>query len=200
MSTRPHDDKPSDPRVAGLQVVALLLAVMWIVEVVNVADDDKLEQHGIRPRATDGLDGILFAPFLHADWNHLIGNTVPFVLFGGVIALSGPLRVAAVTAIGGFISGMGTWLTASENSLHIGASGVVFAYGTYLITRGVFERSFIHLGVGVVVGVFYGSALLGGLEPQQGISWQGHLFGAVGGVAAAYVLSADRREELSKQR
>jgi membrane associated rhomboid family serine protease len=132
VSTEP-EAAPRDRRVAGLQLVGLLLAIMWVTELVNVIDDDKLEQHGIRPRETDGLDGVVFAPFLHADWGHLIGNTVPFILFGGVIALAGPMRVAAVTAIGMFISGMGTWLTGPENSLHIGASGVVFAFGTYLI-------------------------------------------------------------------
>lgn len=194
MSTS-SDAAPRDPRTAGLQLVGLLLAIMWATELVNVIDDDGLETHGIRPRDSDGLEGILFSPFLHADWGHLIGNSVPFVLFGGVIALSGPLRVAAVTAIGGLISGLGTWLVAPENSLHIGASGVVFAYGAYLISRGLFERSLLHLAVGAVVGVMYGSVLIGGLEPETGISWQGHLFGAVGGVVAAFLLSADRRRE-----
>ena len=81
---------------------------MWAVEVINALDSYSLDRFGIRPRATNGLVGIVFSPFLHGSWGHLIGNTVPFVVLGGVIALSGLARVAAVTlmvaAIGGSVS------------------------------------------------------------------------------------------------
>jgi membrane associated rhomboid family serine protease len=182
------------PRVSersqeGLQIVIALIALMWASEIVDTILDHRLDQYGIEPRDADGLSGIVAAPFLHAGFGHLIGNTVPFAILGFVIALGGAARVALVTVIVAFISGAGTWLIAPENTLHIGASGVVFGYATYLISRGVFNRDLVQLLTGALVAAVWGGVLLGGLEPQQGISWQGHLFGAIGGVVAARVLT-----------
>src|SRR5689334_10267800 len=98
--TRPTGERSdSDPRLSGLLLVGAMVAVMWVVEVINAVDGYSLDRFGIRPRATDGLDGIVFSPFLHGSWSHLIGNTVPFVVLGGLIALSGLARVALVTLI-----------------------------------------------------------------------------------------------------
>jgi len=185
--------RPSDTRVAGFQLVAALVAIMWLSEIVDTIIDHRLDKYGIEPRDGDGLVGIVAAPFLHGGFGHLIGNTVPFVVMGLVIAFNGAMRVLAVTAIVAFVSGMGTWLIAPENTIHIGASGVVFGYATYLISRGAFNRSLLEIAVGVLVVGAWGSALLAGLEPQQGISWQGHLFGAVGGVLAAWLLAPRER-------
>jgi membrane associated rhomboid family serine protease len=91
------------------------------------------------------------------------------------------------------ISGLGTWLIAPADTIHLGASGVVFGYATYLLARGVFNRRPAEIAIGAVVAVLWGGALMAGLEPQEGISWQGHLFGAIGGVVAARALS-ERRE------
>lgn len=171
-----------------------MVVLMWGVEVVDSIADGRLDGGGIRPRATDGLDGIVFAPFLHGSWGHLVGNTVPFVVLGGLIALSGIARVAAVTLLVAGIGGLGVWLVAPENTVHIGASGVVFGYAGYLVARGVFTRSLLHLGVGAVVALVWGTTMLGGLIPRDGISWQGHLFGAIGGIIAARVLAPKRAE------
>ena len=169
-------------------LVGAMVVVMWVVEVINAVDHYSLDRYGIRPRATDGLDGVAFSPFLHASWGHLIGNTVPFLVLGGVIALSGLRRLAWVTLMVMVIGGLGVWLFAPENTLHIGASGVVFGYAGYLVARGVFTRSVLHLAVGAVVAIVWGTTLLSGLVPRDGISWQGHLFGAIGGIVAARVL------------
>lgn len=187
-----------DPRRQGLFLVVSLLAVMWVVEVIDSLDGQRLDSLGIEPRHLDGLTGIVAAPFLHASFGHLIGNSIPFAILGAAIALSGAVRVAMVTVIVGLVGGLGTWLVAPYNTVHIGASGLVFGFATYLISRGVFSRSWMHLGVGVVVGFIYGTTLAGGLVPQDGISWQGHLFGGVGGVIAARML--DRREPRSPGR
>jgi membrane associated rhomboid family serine protease len=175
-----------------LTILFALVALMWILEGVDVALDHRLDRYGIEPRAVDGLDGIVAAPFLHVGFGHLIANTIPFVVMGIVIALEGPLRLLAVTAIVGLISGLGTWLVAAEGTLHVGASGIVFGYATYLIARGVFNRRGTELVVGLAVALIWGGALLGGLEPRRGISWQGHLFGAIGGVVAARTLARER--------
>jgi membrane associated rhomboid family serine protease len=176
----------------ALQVLLAMVLLMWGLEVVDAILDNRLDRYGIEPREVDGLDGVVTAPFLHVGFGHLAANTVPFVVMGLVIALEGPLRLIAVTAITAVVSGLGTWLIAPADTIHLGASGVVFGYATYLIARGLFNRRPVEIAIGVVVALLWGGALLAGLEPQQGISWQGHLFGAIGGVVAARVLSERR--------
>ena len=181
-------------RQQALVLVGAMAAVMWVVEIFDQLDSGaNIEQYGIRPHnAPDGLIGIVFAPFLHAGWGHLIGNTIPFLVLGGMVALSGLARVLAATAIVVGVGGLGVWLFAPTGTDHIGASGVVFGYAAYLIARGFFSRNMLHLGAGVLVIALYGTTLLFGLAPRDGISWQGHLFGAVGGVVAARLLDARR--------
>jgi membrane associated rhomboid family serine protease len=181
-----------DARLDGFRVVLALVALMWGMEVVDTLAHHDLDQYGIRPRDGDGLIGIVAAPFLHAGFGHLIGNTVPFVVMGFAIAFQGAVRVVAVTAIVALVSGAGTWLVAPENTDHIGASGVVFGYATYLVSRGIFNRDLLEIAVGIVVIAVWGSALLSGLAPHQGVSWQGHFFGAVGGLVAARALMRPR--------
>jgi membrane associated rhomboid family serine protease len=181
-----------DRRLAGVQVLLALVALMWVLEIVDAASGEQLDRYGIEPRDPDGLDGIVAAPFLHVGFGHLVGNTIPFVAMGVVIALQGALRLLAVTAIVALVSGLGTWLIAPADTLHLGASGVVFGYATYLISRGLFNRDALELGIGALVAVLWGGALVAGLEPQQGISRQGHLFGAIRRVVAARVLARDR--------
>jgi membrane associated rhomboid family serine protease len=172
----------------GAAVVGALVAVMWVVEIVNKIDAQRLSADGIYPRTLSGLPGILSAPFLHAGFGHLLGNTVPFVVLGLVIAAAGARRVIEVTAIVILIGGLGTWLTAGSGTDTVGASGLVFGYAGFLIARGFFTRSIGALLVGVVVAVLFGGALAADLVPQSGISWQDHLFGGLGGVLAARVL------------
>ena len=165
---------------------------MWVLEVIDLALDHRLDRYGIEPRDPDGLDGVVTAPFLHVGFGHLIANTLPFVVMGVVIAFEGPLRLVGVTVIAALVSGLGTWVVAPEGTIHLGASGVVFGYATYLISRGAFNRRLVEMAIGAAVALIWGGALLAGLEPQQGISWQGHLFGAIGGVVAARVLARPR--------
>ena len=170
-----------------------MLVLMWGSEIVDAAPGVQLDQYGIEPRDVDGLAGVVAAPFLHVGFGHLISNTVPFVLMGAAIATAGARRVLLVTALVALVSGLGTWLVAPAGTIHLGASGVVFGYATYLIVRGIFSRRIAQLAVGALVVALWGSALLAGLGPQDGISWQGHLFGAIGGVIAARVLAVRER-------
>jgi len=193
-------ESPTDPRVAGLKFVLAMVALMWASEILDVILDHRLDRRGIQPRDVDGLQGIVLSPFLHSGFGHLIGNTVPFILLGAGIALSGLVRVATVTVIVAAVGGIGTWLIGPENSIHIGASGVVFGYATYLIGRGIFERNLAHLLVAALVAVVYGGVLLGGLIPERGVSWQGHLFGAIGGLVAARALAPEETRKHPRQR
>ncbi len=178
------------------KILLALVALMWAVEVVDVIADHQLDRYGIEAREVDGLDGIVTAPFLHVGFGHLLSNTIPFVVMGLVIAVEGVRRLLGVFAIVALVSGLGTWLVAPEGTIHVGASGVVFGFSTYLITRGWFNRRPGQIAIGLVVVVLWGGVLVAGLQPREGISWQGHLFGAIGGVVTAHVLArrdADRR-------
>ena len=183
--------KRSD-RQQGVVLVAAMVALMWMVEVIDEIAGVDLDQYGIEPHDSDGLVGIFTAPFLHAGFDHLIGNTVPFVLLGVTIALSGLGRLMAATAIIALVGGLGTWLIAPSGTEHIGASGVVFGYAAYLVSRGLFSRNLLHLAVGVIVILIYGTTLLSGVVPTDGISWQGHLCGGLAGVLAARLLDRGR--------
>jgi membrane associated rhomboid family serine protease len=190
VSLAPARRTPQQDVVRGLGLVGAMAVLMWAVEFVDLLAGD-LDAAGIQPRVPEGLPGIALAPFLHGGFAHLLGNTVPFVVLGAAIALAGLARVAAVTAIVAVVGGAGTWLTAPEGTIHIGASGIVFGYATYLVARGVYSRRGLHLLAGVLVVLVYGATLLSGLVPAPGVSWQGHFFGAAGGLVAAWAL--DRR-------
>ena len=186
--------EPTKKRMDAFAPLLGLVAIMWIAEMVDVFLGGRLDALGIEPRDADGLIGVGLAPFLHAGFGHLIANTVPLLAMGFAIALSGLARVVGVTVIVGLVSGLGTWLIASAGTVHIGASGLVFGYATYLISRGIFSRNLVHLALGGVIVLVFGTVLLGGLIPEDGVSWQAHLFGAIGGVLAARVLTPDREK------
>jgi membrane associated rhomboid family serine protease len=175
--------------IEGLVLLVAIVALMWLLEGINTIDHNSLDNDGIYPRNIGHLWGILTAPFLHVSFQHLIDNTIPFVFMGVIIALRGAAKLALVTLIVILVGGVGTWLIAPAHSVTVGASGVVFGYATYLFSRGVFNRSWLEVLTGVVVGVVWGGALLSSLVPHYGISWQGHACGAVGGVVAAWLLA-----------
>ena len=184
--------RKEDPR-QGLTLLAGIVALMWVVEVINTLDSNALDSDGIVPRDFGRLWSIFSAPFIHASFAHLISNTIPFVFMGVIIALRGAARLALVTAIVIVIGGLGTWLIAPAHTWTFGASGIVFGYATYLLTRGVFDRSSLELLTGAVVGVVWGGALLSSIVPHYGVSWQAHVCGAIGGVVAAWLLARRRR-------
>ena len=184
MTTPPQ----SGSRRSGLVLVLAMVAVMWVSETLDLAVGG-LDRLGIEPRSADGLIGVPLAPFLHVGFGHLIANTVPFLVLGALLALSGLRRVVLVTLVVVVVGGLGTWLVAPASTVHLGASGVVFGYAAYLVTRGFFDRRLGYLALGLVVALTYGTTLLLGLLPRDGISWQGHLFGALGGLLAARLLA-----------
>ncbi len=146
----------------------------------------------VEPRDIDGLDGIVFAPLLHADAAHLASNILPLVIFGFLASLDGARRFAWAVAMSWGASGLGVWIFGFGPT--IGASGVIFGLFTYLLARGFYNRNWKHIGLAAVLFMVYGS-LLWGLLPLgvSGVSWQAHLFGAIGGLAAAIVLRRPSR-------
>jgi membrane associated rhomboid family serine protease len=176
----------------GLALLVAIVALMWIIEVINTLDANQLNRDGLYPRNFEHLWGIFTSPFLHASFAHLIGNTIPLVFMGVIVALRGAARLALVTLIVIVVGGLGTWLISPGNEVTVGASGVVFGYATYLLTRGIFNRSLLELVMGAVVGLVFGGVLLASLVPHTGVSWQGHACGAVAGILAAWLLARDR--------
>jgi membrane associated rhomboid family serine protease len=173
----------------GLIVLAGIVLLMWLVEAINSIDSNHLDSDGIQARSVSHFWGILTSPFIHASFQHLMDNTVPFVFLGLIIALHGARRLLLVTGFIIVIGGLGTWVIGPGGTSTIGASGVVFGYATYLLTRGFFDRSIWELGVGMVVGVVWGAVLISSLVPHNGISWQAHLCGGIAGVIVAWRLS-----------
>jgi membrane associated rhomboid family serine protease len=196
VTTPPRSRLPTrgaQTQLEGLIVLGGLVAIMWAVEAVNSLDSNRIStSDGIYARNLDHIWAIFTAPFLHFSWQHLIANTIPFVFMGVIIALQGARRLLLVTLIIIVIGGVGTWLIAPSGTDTAGASGVVFGYATYLFARGFFNRSLLELLTGLVVGVVWGGALLSSIVPHYGVSWQGHVCGAIGGVVAAYLLRRQR--------
>lgn len=170
------------------------VALLWVVEAVDAASGHDLEQYGVRPRSGEGLLGIVIAPLLHVGWAHLESNTLPTLVLGFLTLLAGIGRGLAATAIIWVVGGLGVWLVAPSNSIHEGASVLVFGWLVYLVVRGVFDRRAWEIVLGVVLLIAYGGILLGVLPGHPGISWQGHLFGALGGGLAAWLLGEPERE------
>ncbi|MFJ6751293.1 MULTISPECIES: rhomboid family intramembrane serine protease [unclassified Streptomyces] len=167
------------------------IALLWLLEAVDAATGNALDSFGIQPREPAELVDIVPAAFLHFGFGHLAANTLPLLLLGLVAALrSGVRRFVGVVALVIVASGLGVWLTAAPHSNTAGASGVVFGLFGYLLVRGFIERKPLDIAIGVIVGAVYGSIIWGALPSDSGISWQGHLFGLIGGVLAAFVFRA----------
>jgi len=170
------------------------ISLLWAIEIVDIfVFRGGLDRYGIRPYSIPGLWGILFAPFLHGGFGHLMANTIPFITLGWLVMLQETSDFFIVTAIAMVVGGLGTWLTGSPQSIHIGASGVIFGYLGFLLFRGYFLRNIPSIAVSLVVGLFYGGLIWGIFPGQMGISWQGHLFGFLGGAIAAKLLSSGSR-------
>lgn len=194
--TAPPDGRPAGvlpPAPVRAAVIMLVFtAALYVFEAVDQASGGMVQfAAAIYPRSTEGLAGILTAPLLHDDWAHLAANSLPFLIFGFLAMSGGIVQWFAVTATIWLVSGLGVWLTSP--AAVIGASGIVFGWFLFLLVRGFYARNGRQILLAVVLFLFYGSILWGVLPSDPSVSWQGHLFGAVGGVLAAYWVSrADR--------
>lgn len=173
-----------------IKILGGFVVLIWAIQIVNfIGFNSRLTAFGIHPQNPSGLLGILFAPFLHGSFYHVAANTVPFLVLGWFVMLRGIDQFFFVSVVSALVSGLGTWAIASPYSVHIGASGMIFGYLGYLILRGWFERSIVAISMSLIVAFFYGGLIWGVLPGQLGISWQGHLFGFLGGALAAKLLA-----------
>ncbi|GAB3913290.1 hypothetical protein GCM10011575_20740 [Microlunatus endophyticus] len=180
-----------NPIAAGLLVLGVL-GFMWLLEFYDQATGNSLDQYGIHAREVTGLPEIFSAPFLHGSFEHLQGNSLPFLVLGFITALGGFARWVKASLICVIFSGLAAWLLTPAGTIVLGASGLIMGWLTYVITRGFFDRRPGRIILGVAVLFFYGGLIWGVFPGQAGISWQAHLGGAVGGVVAARVLHGRR--------
>ena len=187
MSSRVLRSSRTVTRSLKTQAVTLgaSLAAAWTTLGVNVLAGGALLRFGIVPRTTGGLVGILAAPFLHANMAHLLANSVPFLIFGWLVMLRDRRHFGVVTLAAVLGSGVLSWTLGAPNTVHIGASGVVFGYFGFLLLAGWYARSAGSIAISLAVAVLWGGTLMGVLPGTPGVSWQGHLGGFVGGVWAA---------------
>ena len=179
-------------RQAGI-VVGCFVALLWVLEILDTVSGHRLDAYGVRPRTDEGLVGVVVAPTLHFGFDHLISNTLPVLVLGVLVLATGVARGLAATAVIWVVAGMGVWLVGDSFSNHAGASALVFGWIVYLGVRGFLNRSWGQVAVGVLVLLVYGSVLWGVLPGQPGVSWEGHLFGAIGGALAARLVVVRRR-------
>lgn len=182
---------PAHPVGAAVQI-SLLVGVLYVIEGLDQSMSGSLELYGVRPRQLVGLEGILFAPLLHAGWAHLISNTIPLLVLGWLMLAGGTRQFVTATAVVWLISGVGTWLIGSPG-VHLGASGIAFGWLVFLLVRGLFLWNVKQIFVALLLFFFWGGMLWGLLPGQPGISWEEHLFGALGGLISAWMLSQDYR-------
>lgn len=166
-------------------VLSSALGAAWLAFAVTVLSGGALLSYGIVPRTVSGLRGIVFAPFLHANLNHLVANTIPFVLLGWLVMLRDARHFGRVTIAAMLGSGLVSWALGAPGSVHIGASGVIFGYLGFLMVSGWYARTFASIVLSVGVTLAWGSLVFGVLPTVPGVSWQGHLGGFIGGVLAA---------------
>lgn len=174
----------------SFRAVLSIAAGMSLIHLLNALTGYALSSFGLNPRHLDGLTGIVFGPFLHSSWPHLLSNIFPFVVLGWFVSLISVGRFLAVSATIIVVGGLLVWVL-GRPGIHVGASGWVFGLWGYLIGRGWFERSFQAIGVALVVLALYGG-LVFGLLPQHGVSFESHLAGAVAGILAALLFRPTR--------
>lgn len=172
-------------------VLGVSVASLWAVFAVNTVLGGSLLQFGVVPRTVDGLRGILLAPFLHANLAHLTANTASLLILGWLVMLRDARHFGIVALLAMLGGGLAAWLLGAGNSVHVGASGVIFGFLGFLIFAGWYARSFGSIVLSLTVTVLWGGLVFGVLPGDAGISWQEHLGGFAGGVLGARWFARD---------
>ncbi|MGI5356737.1 rhomboid family intramembrane serine protease [Streptomyces sp. CA-252508] len=173
---------------AAAALMGAWVALLWLLEGVDLLTGHALDTYGVSPREVAELRDLVPAAFLHFGFGHVAANTVPLLVFGFLAALGGVRRFLAVAALIVVVDGLGVWLVSPAYSVTAGASGLIFGLFGYLLVRGFVDRKPADVVVGLLIGAVWGGTILLGITPtQSGVSWQGHLFGLLAGVAAAFV-------------
>jgi membrane associated rhomboid family serine protease len=177
-----------------LKILIAPIILFWTIEIVDyTVFRGSLDQYGIKPRDTAALGGIFLAPFLHGGFGHLMANTIPFITLGWLTMLQETNDFYIVSAMSAVVGGTGVWLFGAPNSVHIGASILIYGYLGFLLLRGCFQRNLPSITLSILVVIVYGGLIWGVFPSEIGVSWQGHLFGFLGGAIAAKILAQSRK-------
>lgn len=179
---------------AAAKLILAFVALLWVLEVVDVATGHALDSYGVVAREPGELVDIVPSAFMHFGFAHVAANSIPLLVFGFLAALADVRRFLAVSLMIILVAGLGVWLFSPSGSNTAGASGLVFGLFGYLVVRGFVDRRLLDVCVGLLIGAVWGSSILLGLSPADtGVSWQGHLFGLLAGVGAAFVFRGRAR-------
>ncbi len=177
-----------------LKVLIISVILFWAIEILDLfVFQGSLDNYGIKPRQPIGLTGILLAPFLHGGFGHLIANTIPFITLGWLTMIQETSDFYIVSLISAIVGGIGVWIFGAPDSVHIGASILIYGYLGFLLLRGYFQKNIPSIALSVFVAIVYGSLLWGVFPSRIGISWQGHLFGFIGGAITAKMIAQEKR-------
>ena len=180
--------------VQELKTLFTVVGIFWIVEIIDIfLFKGKLDNFGIKPQSIVGLRGIIFAPFLHGGFGHLIANTIPFLTLGWLTMIQETSDFFIVSIVTAVIGGIGVWLFGGAGSVHVGASILIYGYLGFLLLRGYFQKNIPSILLSIIVFILYGGLLFGVLPSQIGVSWQGHLFGFLGGAIAAWAIAKEKK-------
>lgn len=182
------------PVLKEFKILISSIILFWAIEIADYAIfQGSLDQYGIKPRDVSALWGIALAPLLHGGFGHLIANTIPFVTLGWLTMLQETSDFYVVSFISALIGGLGVWIFGAPNSVHIGASILIYGYLGFLLLRGYFQKNFPSIGLAVFVAIVYGGLIWGVFPSQMGVSWEGHLFGFIGGAIAAKMVAQEKK-------
>lgn len=177
--------------IDAAKIVFVFIAILWGVEVVNMfLFGGSLTSFGILPRSFIGLPGIIFWPFIHANFHHLLSNTTGLAVMGWFLALHGKEKFIKLSAFISVLSGTMVWLFAFTVGFHVGASGLLCGYFGYLVMHGLIKRSQMSILISIFLIIMYGGSMVFGIMPIfPGVSWEGHLFGLIAGIAAVFIFN-----------
>ncbi|GAB4533610.1 MAG: rhomboid family intramembrane serine protease [Pleurocapsa sp.] len=193
MSSHYRKLTPKKSIIQELQILLASIAIFWIVEILDFwVFKGGLDRYGIVPHSLIGLRGILFAPFLHGGFGHLTANTIPFLTLGWLTMIQETSDFFIVSFLAALIGGAGVWLLGSPDSVHIGASILIYGYLGFLLLRGYFQKNIPSIALSVIVAIVYGGLIWEIFPSQMGVSWQGHLFGFIGGALAAKMIAKEK--------
>lgn len=177
-----------------IKTLLTVVGIFWIVEIIDfVVFKGKLDRFGIQPHSLIGLRGIIFAPFLHGGFGHLIANTIPFLTLGWLTMIQETSDFYIVSIVTAIVGGLGVWFFGGAGSIHIGASILIYGYLGFLLLRGYFQKNIPSILLSIVVFILYGGLIFGVFPSQVGVSWQGHLFGFLGGAVAAFAIAKEKK-------
>ncbi len=180
------------------KLLLIVIGIFWIIEIIDyIFFKGQLDQLGIRPHKLIGLRGVFLAPFLHASFGHLITNTIPFVTLGWLTMIQKTSHFYIVSFLTMIIGGLGIWIFGASGSVHIGSSILIYGYLGFLLLRGYFQKNIPSILLSLVVFFLYGGLLWGIIASSMNISWEGHLFGFIGGGFAAWAIAKNKEKTKS---